>query len=201
MANGAFAAAPAGVAMTRFVAGARRGAPAARHARAPRTSLRAPSRRSAADALAASLGGRSPASRLAAVREPAGDARRANVASTSFASDEPRRDEQGSASADAARRVRAAGIRGVSLRRRRRHPRRRDACRFRRVRVGRYRLGFSRREGHERSAGVARAGGGTERGREAGRHGCSSPLVFENVAKKAPKKIDYRAENPRADRV
>jgi pentatricopeptide repeat protein len=108
MANGAFAAAPAGVEMTRFVAGARRGAPAARHARAPRTSLRAPSRRSAADALAASLGGRSPASRLAAVREPAGDARRADVASTSFASDEPRRDEQGSASADAARRVRAA---------------------------------------------------------------------------------------------
>ena len=32
MANGAFAAAPAGVEMTRFVAGARRGAPAARHA-------------------------------------------------------------------------------------------------------------------------------------------------------------------------
>ena len=45
--------------MTRFVAGARRGAPAARHARAP-ARLCAPRRRSAADALAASLGGRSP---------------------------------------------------------------------------------------------------------------------------------------------
>jgi hypothetical protein len=105
--NGALAAAPAGLS-ARLVAGARRGAPKARHAGGPRASPRVPSRRSAADALAASLGRRSPAPRLAAVREPAGDARRADVASTSFETEDKRRDEPGGASADAARRVRAA---------------------------------------------------------------------------------------------
>jgi hypothetical protein len=105
--NGALAAAPAGLS-ARLVAGARRGAPKARHAGGPRASPRVPSRRSAADALAASLGRRSPAPRLAAVREPAGDARRADVASTSFETKDARRDEPGGASADAARRVRAA---------------------------------------------------------------------------------------------
>ena len=105
--NGALAAAPAGLS-ARLVAGARRGAPKARHAGGPRASPRVPSRRSAADALAASLGRRSPAPRLAAVREPAGDARRADVASTSFGAEDARRDEPGGASADAARRVRAA---------------------------------------------------------------------------------------------
>ena len=105
--NGALAAAPASLS-ARLVAGARRGAPKARHAGGPRASPRVPSRRSAADALAASLGRRSPAPRLAAVREPAGDARRADVASTSFGAEDARRDEPGGASADAARRVRAA---------------------------------------------------------------------------------------------
>ena len=107
MANGAFAAAAPRLS-ARLVAGVRRGAPAARHTGASRASSPASSRRSAADQPLVSLRGRSPASRVAAVREPAGDARRAELASTSFGPDEARRDEQGSASADAARRVRAA---------------------------------------------------------------------------------------------
>ena len=107
MANGAFAAAAPRLS-ARLVAGVRRGAPAARHTGASRASSPASSRRSAADQLLVSLRGRSPASRVAAVREPAGDARRAELASTSFGSDEARRDEPDSASADAARRVRAA---------------------------------------------------------------------------------------------
>lgn len=194
MANGAFAVAPAGVAMTRFVAGARRGAPAARHARAPRTSLRAPSRRSAADALAASLGGRSPASRLAAVREPAGDARRADVASTSFASDEPRRDEPGSASADAARRVRAAKSAasryGAG-----------DATPDDATPVGSAAFGSggtdSGSHAEKGTSGAEASGGAREAGRNAGGRrdatdaSASSPEEKSSKARK-PKKIDYR---------
>jgi len=193
MANGAFAAAPAGVEMTRFVAGARRGAPAARHARAPRTSLRAPSRRSAADALAASLGGRSPASRLAAVREPAGDARRADVASTSFASDEPRRDEQGSASADAARRVRAAKSAASRYGAGDANPD--DA-----TPVGSAAFGSGGTDSGSH-AEKDTSGAGAERAREAGRNAggrrdatdaSSSSSPSKTSPSKKPKKIDYR---------
>ena len=170
MANGAFAAAPAGLAMTRFVAGARRGAPAARHARAPHVSARPVTSFGGRRARGVARG-RSPASRLAAVREPAGDARRADVASTSFGVGRapPRRAGQ---RLGGRRATRPRGeIRGVELRRRRRHRRRRDACRFRRVRVGRAptRVLTPRRARAERRRGArgrrdgTRAGGGTPR--------------------------------------
>jgi hypothetical protein len=163
--NGALAAAPAGLS-ARLVAGARRGAPKARHAGGPRASPRVPSRRSAADALAASLGRRSPAPRLAAVREPAGDARRADVASTSFETEDNRRDEPGGASADAARRVRAAksavsryGAGSDAEADEKRHGLASDDDengRFRRAWIGRHRRFRSRRRERRRRSGRER---------------------------------------------